>query len=361
VISVVVVDDSAFMRKALASMLEKDPEINVVATARDGMEGLELIRKYNPDVITLDIEMPRMDGLTALKHIMMEMPKPVLIVSSLTVEGAEATLKAMELGAVDFIPKQLSKVSLDIVKIEEDLRAKVKQIARRKFRPPVPTRTRPVLVSTPSTHAAHAEAEPRRDVVRQSGSLLRDVVAIGVSTGGPPAVQKVLSALPANFPAAIIIAQHMPAAFTGPFAKRLDSVCQVSVKEAETGDRLAPGQVFIAPGGKHLKLLQKVSRVEIEITTDPADALYKPSANVLVASAADAVGKRALGVILTGMGSDGMEGVKVLKAKGGRALAQSDSTCVVYGMPKAIVDAGLADEIVDIDDMAQAIMNNLYK
>ncbi len=368
-ISVVVVDDSAFMRKALASMLEKDPEINVVATARDGMEGLELIRKHNPDVITLDIEMPRMDGLTALKHIMMEMPKPVLMVSSLTVEGAEATLKAMELGAVDCIPKQLSKVSLDIVKIEEDLRAKVKQIARRKFRPPVPTRTRPPLVSTPSVAAPHASAphgpadaaEPRRDVVRQSGALLHDVVAIGVSTGGPPAVQKVLSALPANFPAAIVIAQHMPAAFTGPFAKRLDSVCQVSVKEAETGDRLAPGHVFIAPGGKHLKLLQKVSRVEIEITTEPADALYKPSANVLMASAADAVGKRALGVILTGMGSDGLEGVKVLKGKGGRALAQSDSTCVVYGMPKAIVDAGLADEIIDIDDMAQAIMNNLYK
>jgi len=360
VISVVVVDDSAFMRKALASMLEKDPDISVVATARDGQEGLELIRKHNPDVVTLDIEMPRMDGLTALKHIMMEMPKPVLMVSSLTVEGAEATLKAMELGAVDFIPKQLSKVSLDIVKIEDDLRAKVKQIARRRFIPPSHLRRQ-------APHAAHApaqaghEADARKEFHKPSGSLVRDVVAIGVSTGGPPAVQKVLSALPEDFPAAIVIAQHMPAAFTGPFAKRLDSVCKVSVKEAETGDRLAPGKVFIAPGGKHLKLLQKVSRVEIEITTEPAEALYKPSANVLVASAAEAVGKRALGVILTGMGSDGLEGVKTLKLKGGRALAQSDATCVVYGMPKAIVDAGLADEIIDIDDMAQAIMTNLYK
>ncbi|WP_243363359.1 protein-glutamate methylesterase/protein-glutamine glutaminase [Fundidesulfovibrio terrae] len=358
-ISVVVVDDSAFMRKALASMLEKDPEIHVVATARDGQEGLELIRKHNPDVITLDIEMPRMDGLTALKHIMMEMPKPVLMVSSLTVEGAEATLKAMELGAVDFIPKQLSKVSLDIVKIEEDLQAKVKQIARRKFRPPMAFRK--TCVPTLSAPCAPGEHEARKDFVRPSGSLTRDVVAIGVSTGGPPAVQKVLSALPKDFPASIVIAQHMPAAFTGPFAKRLDGVCQVSVKEAETGDRLAPGKVFIAPGGKHLKLIQKVSRVEIEITTDPADALYKPSANVLVGSAAEAVGKRALGVILTGMGSDGLEGVKILKQKGGRALAQSDSSCVVYGMPKAIVDAGLADEIVDIDEMAQAIMHGLYK
>jgi two-component system chemotaxis response regulator CheB len=347
------------MRKALASMLEKDPEIKVVATARDGQEGLEVIRKHNPDVITLDIEMPRMDGLTALKHIMMEMPKPVLMVSSLTVEGAEATLKAMELGAVDFIPKQLSKVSLDIVKIEEDLQAKVKQIARRKFRPPTPYRK--PCVSTPAAPCPAGEAEHRKEFVRPAGSLVRDLVAIGVSTGGPPAVQKVLSSLPKDFPAAIVIAQHMPAAFTGPFAKRLDGVCQVSVKEAETGDRLAPGQVFIAPGGKHLKLHQRVSRVEIEITSEPAEALYKPSANVLVGSAADAVGKRALGVILTGMGSDGLEGVKVLKQKGGRALAQSDASCVVYGMPKAIVDAGLADEIVDIDEMAQAIMNSLYK
>lgn len=350
------------MRKALASMLDKDPEISVVATARDGQEGLELIRKHNPDVVTLDIEMPRMDGLTALKHIMMEMPKPVLMVSSLTVEGAEATLKAMELGAVDFIPKQLSKVSLDIVKIEEDLRAKVKQIAKRRFIPPSSLR-RPAPVAMPAaaSSAPTGGVDARKDFQRPAGSLLHDVVAIGVSTGGPPAVQKVLSALPADFPASIVIAQHMPAAFTGPFAKRLDSVCQVKVKEAETGDKLAPGHVFIAPGGKHLKLHQKVSRVDIEITTEPAEALYKPSANVLVGSAAEAVGKRTLGVILTGMGSDGLEGVKVLKQKGGRALAQSDATCVVYGMPKAIVDAGLADEIIDIDDMAQAIMNNLYK
>lgn len=354
-ISVVVVDDSAFMRKALASMLEKDPEIRVVATARDGNEGLEVIRKHNPDVITLDIEMPRMDGLTALRHIMAEMPKPVLMVSSLTQEGAESTLKAMELGAVDFIPKALAHASLDIVKIEDDLRAKVKQIARRKFRPPLLSR------APTAGQAPYPPAEPKKEFVRPSGTLARDLVAIGVSTGGPPAVQKVLSSLPKDFPASIVIAQHMPAAFTGPFAKRLDGVCQVSVKEAETGDRLMPGHVFVAPGGKHLKVVQRGTRTEIEITGDPADALYKPSANVLCGSAGEAGGRRSLGVILTGMGSDGLEGVKILKQKGGRALAQSDATCVVYGMPKAIVDAGLADEIVDIDDMAQAIMTNLYK
>jgi len=362
VIKVVVVDDSAFMRKAISTMLAKDPEIDVVATARDGEEGLELIRKHNPDVVTMDIEMPRMDGLTALRHIMMEMPRPVLMVSSLTSEGAEATLKALDLGAVDFIPKQLSKVSLDIVKIEASLISKVKIVASRRMmhsRPRPAALRAPVGAAPSAAPAASAPAAPR-PAVTPSGSPKRDVVVIGVSTGGPPAVQKVLSALPANFPASIVIAQHMPQAFTGPFAKRLDGLCKISVKEAEPGDRLKTGCAFIAPGGRHLLLKQQISRVELQISTEPASALYKPSANVLITSAAEAVGRRALGVILTGMGSDGMEGIRALKQKGGRALAQSDATCVVYGMPKAIVDAGLSDEIVDIDEMAQAIMSNLY-
>lgn len=354
-VTVVVVDDSAFMRKAIQTMLEKDPGIRVVATARNGEEGLEKIRRHQPDVVTLDIEMPRMDGLTALRHIMMEMPRPVLMVSSLTTEGAEATLKAMELGAVDFIPKQLSKVSLDIIKIEEDLRKKVLTVGRRKFRAPIPDRKKP-------SPAAAAVAAPRpRPQIRRAAGLKRDVVAIGVSTGGPPAVQKVLSQLPEDFPAGILIAQHMPAAFTGPFAKRLDSVCPLTVKEAENGERFAPRTVYVAPGGKHLRIDQKISRIDIVVSENPAEALYKPSANELMASVAEGVGRRALGVILTGMGNDGMEGMKVLKQRGGRALAQSDATCVVYGMPKAVVDAGLADEIVDIDDMAVAMIENLYK
>jgi len=365
VIKVVVVDDSAFMRKAISTMLSKDPEIDVVATARDGEEGLEMIRKHNPDVVTMDIEMPRMDGLTALRHIMMEMPRPVLMVSSLTNEGAEATLKALDLGAVDFIPKQLSKVSLDIVKIEANLIAKVKIVASRKLihsraRLSTPMARAPFTSSATQAASTPGLGRPAAAPTLPCGSAKRDVVAIGVSTGGPPAVQKVLSALPADFPASIVIAQHMPQAFTGPFAKRLDGLCKISVKEAEPGDRLKPGCAFIAPGGRHLVLKQMMSRVDLEIATEPASALYKPSANVLISSVANAVGRRAVGVILTGMGNDGMEGIRALKQKGGRALAQSDATCVVYGMPKAIVDAGLSDEIVDIDDMAQAIMNNLY-
>ncbi|BBD07210.1 protein-glutamate methylesterase/protein-glutamine glutaminase [Desulfovibrio ferrophilus] len=355
-VTVVVVDDSAFMRKAIATMLEKDPKIKVVASARNGQEGLELIRKHQPDVVTLDIEMPKMDGLTALKHIMMEMPRPVLMISSLTTEGAESTLKAMELGAVDFIPKQLSKVSLDIIKIEEDLRNKVLTLGARRFRAP----GRPVARTTRPGAAPAPSAPPRRPMARPKTGQKRDVVAIGVSTGGPPAVQKVLSGLPADFPAGILIAQHMPGAFTGPFAKRLDGISALRVKEAENGEQFRAGTVYVAPGGKHLRIEQKVSRINIIVGEEPKEALYKPSANELITSVANGVGRRALGVILTGMGNDGMEGIRVLKSRGGRALAQSDATCVVYGMPKAIVDNELADEIIDIDDMSAAIVDNLY-
>ncbi len=359
-ITVVVVDDSAFMRKALSTMLEKDPEIRVVATARDGQEGLDLIRKHDPNVVTLDIEMPRMDGLTALRHIMMEMPRPVLMVSSLTTEGAEATLKAMELGAVDFIPKQLSKVSLDIVRIEEELQEKVKQISRRRLRPPRPI-SRSARTPLGGAIPGMGASVPPRAVVSRTGRPVRDVVAIGVSTGGPPAVQKVLSQLPGDFPAAILIAQHMPAAFTGPFAKRLDGVCKIKVKEAEPGDKAMPGVAYVAPGGKHIRLELRGGRMEVVVTPDPAEALYKPSANVLMESVGMAMGRKALGVILTGMGSDGAEGMRVLKQKGGRVLAQNDASCVVYGMPKAVVEAGLADEVHDIEDMAEAIMAGIYK
>ncbi len=356
VISVVVIDDSAFMRKALSTMLEKDPEIHVVATARNGEEGLELVRRHDPNVVTLDIEMPKMDGLTCLRHIMMEMPRPVLMVSSLTTEGAEATLKALELGAVDFIPKQLSKVSLDIVKIEDNLRAKVKEIARRKFRRPVAFR-QPVARPGAAPGLAPARTRPAPP---PGSRVQRDLVAIGVSTGGPPAVQNVLSKLPADFPAGIMIAQHMPEAFTGPFAKRLDGICSIKVKEAEDGERFMPGTAYVSPGGKHLLLAQRAGGIELRVSAEPADALYKPSVNVMIESVSKGYSRRAVAVILTGMGSDGLEGVRALKASGGRALAQSDATCVVYGMPKAIVDAGLADEVVDIDDMAGAMISNLY-
>lgn len=368
-ISVLIVDDSAFMRKAIELILEKDPDIRVVGRAGDGLEALELIPRLNPDVITMDVEMPRMDGITAVGQIMAKFPKPVLMISSVTTEGAEITLRAMDAGAMDFIAKPASKVSLDIIHMENEIRDKVKAVARRRpfprlgvasatVRPAVSSIVRPA--SVPASAPSPATGAPAL-VARPAGRPARDLVSIGVSTGGPPAVQKVLSALPKDFPVPILIAQHMPAAFTGPFARRLDSVCAISVKEAESGEKLQNGCAYIAPGGRHIKLTMSLGSMSVVITDEPKEALYKPSANVLHESVGNVLGRRGLGVQLTGMGSDGLEGVKVLKQKGGRALAQSDATCVVYGMPKAIVDAGLADEVVDIDDMAAAIMNNVYR
>ncbi len=350
-IKVVVVDDSAFMRKAISTMLKKDNDIEVAGIAKNGQEGLDLVRKLDPDVVTLDIEMPVMDGLTALKRIMMEMPRPVIMVSSLTTEGAESTLKAMEYGAVDFIPKQLSKVSLDIVKIEKELQSKVKAVARKKAKiSRLAALQRPRKVS---------RIKPAPAV--SSGKPARDIVVIGVSTGGPPAVQKILTDLPGDFPGTIFIAQHMPRAFTGPFARRLNESTGLNVKEAQNGDLVRRGQVYIAQGGMHLKINQMISRIEVEVTDDPSDVLYKPSVNVLFSSAAKGVGSRALGVVLTGMGSDGLLGARDLKAGGGILLAQSEETCVVYGMPKSVVDDGLADRIVDLEDMAATISSLIYE
>ena len=324
-------------------MLNNDPNIDVVATAKNGKEGLDVIRQYNPDVVTMDIEMPEMDGLTALKRVMMEMPRPVIMVSSLTTDGAEATLKAMENGAVDFIPKQLSKVSLDIIKIEEELREKVRSVARRRVAPVRPRKK--------------DDGEP---LTVRKGVRCRDIVVIGVSTGGPPVVQRILSELPKDFPASILIAQHMPKAFTGPFARRLNDSSELFVKEAETGDAVAPGKVYVAPGGSHIVLDRQGIMPVVKVTSEPASALYKPSADVLFASAGEVAGDRTLGVMLTGMGHDGVEGMRVLKEKGGKGLAQSEATCVVYGMPKAVVDAGLVEKVFDLDAIAEGILTYIY-
>ncbi len=365
------------MRKAIEIILTKDPEIKVIGQAGDGKEALEAVTRLNPDVITMDVEMPRMDGITAVREIMTRCPKPVLMISSVTTEGAETTFRALDAGAMDFIAKPASRVSLDIVHLEQDIRDKVKAVSKRRplIRPkprtsvPAPA-PRPAadpgarygLSTRPSTVSPAPGQTATPMVVRKpSGRAIRDLVSIGVSTGGPPAVQKLLSALPADFPVPILIAQHMPAAFTAPFSRRLDNACEISVKEAVSGEKLQPGVAYVAPGGRHIYLEAKLSCMTVVVTDHPKEALYKPSATVLHESVGKALGRRALGVQLTGMGSDGLEGIRVLKEKGGRALAQSDKTCVVYGMPKAIVDAGLADEVVDIDDMALAIMSSLYK
>lgn len=395
-IKALVVDDSVFMRNSISRMLSSDPDIQVVGQAGDGIEALQKIKELNPDIITLDIEMPRMDGLEMLEKLMSVNPKPVLVISSLTFEGAEATLKALELGALDYMPKYVEGTTVFAI-AQKELTEKVKFLAKKnatmrfltaKLRSkPAPktfgtasTLTKPTLTGTAGTASAasslssatsrlSALAKPSTPVQTTSmpsqtpmptGKPRRDIVAIGVSTGGPPAVQKVLSALPENFPACILIAQHMPAAFTGAFAKRLDSLCKIKVKEAKDGDSLISGVAYVCPGGQHISVTVRGAMPHIKISPEPTTELYKPSASILNESVA-IMGNKVVGLTMTGMGSDGCEGTKVLRAKGGYILAQSEESCVVYGMPRAVVEAKLAHEIVDLDDIAEALMRALYK
>ena len=341
------------MRKFLTDALAQYPDIRILDAAKDGDEALKKIALLNPDVVTLDVEMPHRDGLATLEEIMRTSPRPVIMVSSLTKEGAEVTLKCLDIGALDFVSKNVSQPETLIA----ELLPKIKAVARKRAllalrRHLRDTRTMPshpsTLGQTNATTSVHKSLPP-------SGGP-RDIVAIGVSTGGPPAVQKVLSALPGNFPASIIIAQHMPAAFTGPFAKRLDAQCAITVKEAEQGEKIQHGCAYIAPGGRHILLERRGATPELTITGDPVSELYKPSATVLMNSVAQINPRKTVGVILTGMGSDGCIGIKTLKDSGGYILAQNEASCVVYGMPKAVVDAGLADQIIDIEDMAAAII-----
>lgn len=355
-IRVLVVDDSSFMRASLVSQLENDQEIKVAGTARDGLEALAKAKELDPDVITLDVEMPRLGGLETLKQLMQTNPLPVLMISSLTAEGAETTLKALELGALDFIPKTLST---DKEKFGQEIRRKVKALARRKTILKLKYRRINRIVDAKPTLVTAHFSPPTVEHTPPTCKGPRDLVVIGVSTGGPPVVQTVLSALPEKIPACILIAQHMPATFTGPFAKRLNKVCQITVTEAVDGDKFQFGHAYVCPGGKHIGIRMRGPLPEIAVTDEPRDALYKPTVNVLMETAGRAMGSRTLGVMLTGMGSDGCEGAKVLREKGGCLIAQSEASCVVYGMPKAVVDAKLANLILDADDIANAIIKTV--
>jgi two-component system chemotaxis response regulator CheB len=340
-IRVLVVDDSAFMRKAISMMLEEDGAIEVVGTARDGIDAIEKAKSLKPDLITLDVEMPRMDGITALKEIMRDNPLPVLMVSSLTVEGARATVDALAAGAVDFVPKQLSYVSMDITKIREELISKIKAITRRKatigaLHPP----SNRIIPSKRSAAVGHSNAQ---------------IVVLGISTGGPFSLQKVIPSLSEDFPLPIAVVQHMPPLFTKSLAERLDSISRLEVCEAQDGMELTNGKVFIAPGGLHLKFSRDNGGVFLVTTKSPNDSLHRPSVDVMFKSAYDVFGGRILAVIMTGMGKDGLEGATMIKGAGGKVLAQSEETCVVYGMPKAIVDAQIADAVVPLEEIASVI------
>lgn len=356
-IKVLVVDDSAFMRKAISKMLESDPEIQVVGTASNGKEGIDKVALLKPDLVTMDIEMPTMDGLTALRHIMQTNPTPVMMLSSLTSEGAHATLDALDQGAVDFVAKQMSFVSLDIVKIQEELIAKIKNIARRKNL--LMSRFRQKQIGN-SIQAAAAAVRASSELVKAPRRVSKKnhtigLIVIGSSTGGPPALQEVVQRFPATLPVGVIIAQHMPAAFTRLMAERLNSVSQVTVREATDGEEITPGTVFVAPGGQHLRVKKIGSLTRAQISPNPADTLYRPCVDITVQSVAEQFGSLGLGVILTGMGSNGVIGLKELKNRGGVVIAQDEQTCVVYGMPRAAVEAGIVDRVLPLSEITDEI------
>ena len=371
VVKVLVVDDSGFFRRRVSEILSADPTIQVIGTATNGREAIDQTLALKPDVITMDYEMPLMDGITAVRHIMQRCPTPVLMFSSLTHEGARVTLDALDAGAVDFLPKNFEDISRNPEKVKQLLCEKVHSISRSNRRlssysaPPAaipsPVASRPapgglaVPASTPApvrttpvaNRAAPAAASPAPK--RKAYKL----VAIGTSTGGPVALQRVLTQLPGNFPAPIVLVQHMPAAFTKAFAERLDKLCRISVKEAEDGDMLRPGLALLAPGGKQLMI---DGRGTVRILPGDERLNYKPCVDITFGSAAKAYGDKVLAVVLTGMGADGREGARLLKQGGSTVWAQDEASCVIYGMPMAIVKAGLADAVYSLDDVGRYLV-----
>jgi two-component system chemotaxis response regulator CheB len=344
-VNVLIVDDSAFMRNTLAGMISSDPDINVIGIARDGIEAVEKVAELKPDIVTLDVEMPRMDGIEALRHIMAHNPVPVLMVSSLTTDGAKVTLDALDLGAVDFIPKNLADLSVNIVKIKDALIDKIKQIARAG------------VVLKRNNGAAPEPLEMPKPLGYKSHRKTA-IVVIGTSTGGPKALQNIMPRIPKNFPVPILIVQHMPPAFTGPFAERLNQLCEIDIKEAEEGEPIQKGAAFVAPGRGHMSIIRKkVTKTIISISENREDYIYKPSVDILMLSAVESHSGQILGVILTGLGNDGEMGMKAIKDSGGRTIAESEESCIVYGMPKSVISAGLADKIVPLEEVAGEIIN----
>jgi two-component system chemotaxis response regulator CheB len=341
VIRVLVVDDSAFVRQAISRMLSSTSDIEVVGVAVDGRDGVEKVRILRPDVVTLDIQMPRMGGLEALRHIMVENPVPVLLLSSLTREGAEITLRGLEQGAIDFVDKSSVRGNMNLLSLTDELRVKIRAVAGAARRRPAGF-ARTSDVPRPTRAPAHARRAR--------------VVVIGTSTGGPPALQAIIPRLPSGIATAILVVQHMPVGFTRSLAERLNARSAVRVREAEDGEPVVAGQVLIAPAGKHMKVKKRGTAVKIWLDDEPRAALHRPSADVLMASVARAYGPRSMGVILTGMGSDGVEGLRAIREAGGQTLAESEETCVIYGMPKAAVEAGVVDRSVRLERLADEIL-----
>ncbi|HFD80858.1 MAG TPA: chemotaxis response regulator protein-glutamate methylesterase [Gammaproteobacteria bacterium] len=333
-----VVDDSGFFRRRIVEILEADPRIKVVGTAADGRQAVEQAERLRPDVITMDIEMPVMDGIEAVRRIMSSRPTPVLMFSSLTHEGAQATLEALEAGAMDFLPKRFEDIARDREQATALLRRRILAVARR----------------APAAGAATPRPKPATSATGEARGHFR-VVVIASSTGGPVALQQVLSRLPADFPCPVLVAQHMPASFTPAFAARLDQQCAVAVKEAADGDRLRAGQVYIAPGGRQMTLEQQGGDVLVRIGDGSPALHYKPCADITFNSVASVYGGQALALVLTGMGADGREGARILKQHGALVWSQDEDSCVIYGMPMAVAEAGLSDQVLSLRDIGPAL------
>jgi len=344
-IRVLVVDDSAVMRKMIPSLLEKDGELEVVATAIDGDFALNKIDQLKPDVVTLDIDMPRMDGLTALSHIVSKHAIPVIMLSSLTTRGAALTMKALEIGAVDFIckPKAIAQVG----EMAGELVSKIKAAARQKA---VPLSVAPAVRRTSKKKTA---AVP--------GVSSGGIVAIGASSGGPHALRYMLPRIPTDFGAGIVVVQHMPESFTAMFAQWLDEICDVSVREARDGDVIAPGTVLIAPGNAHLRVRKRLNGGEVSLEKGSLVNGHMPSVDVLFKSVAEEYGSQSIAVLMTGMGSDGAEGLGLIKQSGGRTIAQDKESCAIFGMPRVAIEKGYAEKVVPLADLASYLISAVGK
>jgi two-component system chemotaxis response regulator CheB len=343
-IKVLVVDDSALMRKMIPLILSSDRDIEVIGTAMDGDFALKKIADLRPDVVTLDVDMPRMDGLTALRTIVKDFGVPVILVSSLTKEGAGTTLKGLEIGAFDFVSKPGEAISVHIAEISKELVAKIKaasRCSRPRFKEPMPEKV----------------SVGQRNTVLHGDGRSEGVVAIGISTGGPQALTEILPLLPRDFPAGVLVVQHMPEGFTELFARRLDTLCNVEVREATNGEAVCPGKILIAPGGRHLKVKKTPFGLISVLSQSPEVSGHRPSATVLFTSVAEEAGDSAVGVIMTGMGEDGVEGLRKIREKGGTTIAQNEETSVIYGMPRVAVENGYVDRVVGLDEIVPHLVD----